>query len=111
LTPAQKAGFQIVIRALEEPIRQIAVNAGIDGAIVADRVRRETGNTGFDAQEMKWRDLFQAGIIDPVKVTRSALQHAGSIAGLLLTTECSITDAKEKKNNAPAYPPLDDEMY
>ncbi len=111
LTAAQKAGYQIVMRALEEPIRQIAVNAGIDGAIVADRVKRETGNTGFDAQTMEWRDLFEAGIIDPVKVTRSALQNAGSIAGLLLTTECSITDVTEKKNSAPGYPPMDDEMY
>lgn len=110
-TAAQKAGYQIVMRALEEPIRQIAVNAGIEGAIVADRVRRETGNTGFDAQTMEWRDLFEAGIIDPVKVTRSALQNAGSIAGLLLTTECSITDVTKKKNGAPGYPPMDDEMY
>ena len=111
LTAAQKAGYQIVMRALEEPIRQIAVNAGIDGAIVADRVKRETGNTGFDAWTMEWRDLFEAGIIDPVKVTRSALQNAGSIAGLLLTTECSITDVTEKKNGEPAYPAMDDEMY
>ncbi len=106
-----KAGFRIVRRALEEPIRRIAGNAGLDGAIIADRAKHETGNTGFDAQKMEWTDLIKAGIIDPTKVTRSALQNASSIAGLLLTTECSITDAPEKKKSAPASGGYDDYDY
>jgi chaperonin GroEL len=106
-----KAGFRIVRRALEEPIRQIAGNAGLDGAIIADRAKHETGNIGFDAQKMEWTDLIKAGIIDPTKVTRSALQNASSIAGLLLTTECSITDAPEKKKSAPAGGGYDDYDY
>ena len=100
----EKVGFAIVKRALEEPIRQIAVNAGLDGAIIADKVKHEKKGIGFDAATMEWVDLVKAGIIDPAKVTRSALQNAASIAGLLLTTECTITDIPEKES-APAMPP------
>ena len=99
----EKVGFKIVKRALEEPIRQIAENAGLDGAVIAERARNEKKGVGFDAAKMEWVDMVKAGIIDPAKVTRSALQNAASIASLLLTTECAITDIPEKKE-APAMP-------
>jgi chaperonin GroEL len=101
LTDDEKVGFKIVKRALEEPIRQIAENAGLDGAVIADRVKTERPGIGFDAARMQWVDMTKAGIIDPAKVTRSALQNAASIASLLLTTECAITDIPEKKDSAP----------
>jgi chaperonin GroEL len=109
MTDAEKVGFNIVKRALEEPIRQIAVNAGMDGSVIAERARKEGEGIGFNAQTMQWEDLVKAGIIDPTMVTRSALQNAASISGLLLTTECAITDAPEK-NKAPAMP-SEDMMY
>ena len=102
LTEAEKVGYRIVRRALEEPIRQIATNAGLDGSIVVERAKNEDRGTGFDASKMEWTDLMGAGIIDPAKVTRSALQNASSIAGLLLTTEATITDLPEKEK--PAAP-------
>jgi chaperonin GroEL len=107
LTAEQKVGFNIVKRALEEPIRQIAVNAGLDGSIISEQAKTEKEGIGFDAAKMEWVDMMKAGIIDPVKVTRSALQNASSIAGLLLTTECAITDLPEKKSAAPAAPDMD----
>ena len=97
LTEAEQVGYKIVKRALEEPIRQIATNAGLDGSIVVERAKNEARGSGFDAARMEWTDLMGAGIIDPAKVTRSALQNAASIAGLLLTTEATITDLPEKK--------------
>ncbi len=97
-------GYNIVKRALEEPIRQIATNAGIDGSIVADKAKNEKKGIGFDAYKMEWTDMVAAGIIDPAKVTRSALQNAASIAGLLLTTECAVTDIPEE-NPPAAMPP------
>jgi chaperonin GroEL len=99
----EKVGFKIVKRALEEPIRQIVENAGLDGAVVAERAKNEKKGIGYDAAKMEWTDLVKAGIIDPVKVTRSALQNAASISGLMLTTECTITDIPEKEP-APAMP-------
>jgi len=102
LTDDEKVGFKIVKRALEEPIRQIAENAGLDGAVIADKAKNEKKGIGFDAAKMEWVDMVKAGIIDPAKVTRSALQNAASIASLLLTTECAITDIPEKKE--PAMP-------
>jgi chaperonin GroEL len=101
LTDDEKVGFKIVKRALEEPIRQIAENAGLDGAVIADKAKAEKSGIGFDAAKMEWVDMVKAGIIDPAKVTRSALQNAASIASLLLTTECAITDIPEKKDAAP----------
>ncbi len=92
-----KVGFKIVKRALEEPMRQIAINAGVDGSIVVDRAKKEKKGIGFDAAKNEWTDMVKAGIIDPAKVTRSALQNAASIAALLLTTECAITDLPEKE--------------
>ncbi len=102
LTPDEKVGFDIVTRALEEPIRQIAANAGLDGAVIAEKAKNEKKGVGFNAQKMEWVDMIKDGIIDPAKVTRSALQNAASIASLLLTTECTITDIPEKEPPAPA---------
>ncbi|MDR1747532.1 MAG: chaperonin GroEL [Spirochaetaceae bacterium] len=102
LSDDAKMGFKIVKRALEEPIRQIAENAGVAGAVVADKAKNEKKGIGFDAAKMEWVDMIKAGITDPAKVTRSALQNAASIAGLMLTTECAITDMPEK--NPPAAP-------
>lgn len=101
LTDDERVGFKIVKRALEEPIRQIAENAGLDGAVIADRARSEKKGIGFDAAKMEWTDMMKAGILDPAKVTRSALQNAASVASLLLTTECAITDLPEKNPPAP----------
>ncbi len=102
LTEEEKVGYKIVTRALEEPIRQISENAGVDGAIVADKCKNAEEGVGFDANNMKWVKMVDAGIIDPVKVTRSALQNAASIASLILTTECSVTDIPAPE--APAAP-------
>jgi chaperonin GroEL len=101
LADDEKVGFRIVQRALEEPIRQIAVNAGLDGSIVADKAKHEKKGIGFDAANMVWTDMVKAGIIDPAKVTRYALQNAASIASLMLTTECIITDLPEKEDPMP----------
>lgn len=102
LTDDEKVGFKIVKRALEEPIRQIAINAGADGGVIAERARNEKKGIGYDAAKMEWVDMLKAGITDPAKVTRSALQNAASVAGLLLTTECAITDLPEKNPPPPA---------
>ena len=102
LTDDEKIGFKIVRRALEEPMRQIAINAGADGGVIAERAKAEKKGIGFDAAKMEWVDMVKVGIIDPAKVTRSALQNAASVASLLLTTECAITDIPEK--NPPAMP-------
>jgi len=100
-TDDEKTGRSIVRKALEEPLRQIAVNAGFEGGVVADHVRNDGGTMGFNAQTGVFEDLMGAGIIDPSKVTRSAVQNAASIAGLLLTTEALIVEQKEE---APAMP-------
>ena len=110
LPEAERVGFDIVRRALEDPIRQIAANAGLDGAIIAGRAREEKKGVGFDADKMVWVDMEKSGIIDPAKVTRSALQNAASVAAMMLTTESIVTD-KPKKERAPAAPPMDEDMY
>ena len=104
LNQDQRTGFAIVRRALEQPTRQIAINAGLDGAIIAERALREKEGVAFDAQRLEWVDVVKAGIVDPAKVTRSALQNAASVASILLTTEVAITDAPQK-THAPAGPP------
>ena len=104
LSEEEKVGYRIVIRALEEPIRQIAGNAGVDGSIIADKCKNEKAGVGFDANAMKWVNMVESGIIDPVKVTRSALQNAASIASLILTTECAVTDIPAPEPPAPANP-------
>jgi chaperonin GroEL len=94
----EKIGVDIVLRSLPMPIRQIADNCGVDGSVIADEVSQKPTNTGYDANTGKYVDMFKAGIIDPLKVVRSALQNAASIAGLMLTTETMITDlSKEDK--------------
>ena len=102
LSEDEKIGYNIVKRALEEPIRQIAANAGLDGAVIADHCKNEKKGVGFDANAMKWVNMVDAGITDPAKVTRSALQNAASIAALILTTECAVTDIPAPEPAAPA---------
>ena len=87
---------------MEEPIRQIAENAGVDGAVIADKAKAEKKGFGYNAATGEWVDMMEAGIIDPAKVTRCALQNAASVAGMLLTTECAITDIPEPP--APVAP-------
>ena len=108
MTEEEKVGYKIVRRALEGPIRQISENAGVDGAIVADKCKNAEKGVGFDANTMQWVNMVEAGIIDPVKVTRSALQNAASIAALILTTECAVTDIPAPA--APAMPAGNPEM-
>ena len=98
----QKVGIDIIRRAIEAPARQIAENAGVDGAVVAGKLLEGKSNIGFDAQNGKYTDLVKAGIIDPAKVVRTALQDAASVAGLLVTTEAMVTDAPTK--DEPAMP-------
>jgi chaperonin GroEL len=95
--PDQTAGMKIILRAIEAPLRQIAENAGVDGAVVAGKVREsDEPNFGFNAQTEEYGDLFAFGVIDPAKVVRTALEDAASIAGLLITTEAMVADKPEK---------------
>ncbi len=100
----EKIGVQIVRRAIEEPTRQLADNAGKEGALVVEEVRKRKGNEGYDVANDEYTDLVKAGIVDPTKVTRSALQNAASIAGLLLTTEALVTEIPEKEKTPPMPP-------
>ncbi len=100
----QATGAKIVLRSLEEPIRQIAVNAGHDGSIVADKVKQGKGAFGFNAATEEYGDLLAAGVIDPAKVTRLALQNAASVAGLMLTTEVMVAEKPKDKEAMPAMP-------
>ncbi len=95
-------GALIVVRALPAPLKRIAENAGQNGAVIAERVKEKDFNVGYNAATNEFVDLFDAGIVDPAKVTRSALQNAASIAGMVLTTECIIVDKPEPKDSAPA---------
>ncbi|MDQ7829230.1 MAG: chaperonin GroEL [Armatimonadota bacterium] len=97
-------GVTIVRRALEEPVRQLAQNAGYEGSLVVERLKRESGRTGFDVLTGQYTDLVKAGIVDPTKVVRLALQNAASVAGLLLTTEALVVEKREKKKAAPTPP-------
>ena len=101
----QRIGVNIIKRALEEPMRWIAQNAGVEGSIVVQRVRESKGHQGFNAQTETYENLVKAGVIDPTKVVRTALQNAGSIGSLLLTTEALIAEIPEEKEAAPAGPP------
>jgi chaperonin GroEL len=98
----EATGVQLVRRALEEPIRQIVNNAGWEGSVVVEKVKSLPKGQGFDANKGEYTDMVKAGIIDPTKVTRSALQNAASIAAMLLTTEALVSDIPEKKKEAPA---------
>jgi chaperonin GroEL len=106
-----QTGINLLKRALEEPLRRIAENAGIDGAIVVGRVRESKGSNGFNAATGEYEDLVAAGIIDPTKVVRTALQNAASISGLLLTTDAAVTDAPAPKKAAPPSPGGEDYDY
>jgi len=97
-------GVNIIRKALEEPVRQISENAGMEGSVVVNNIKGEDGAYGYNAQVDKYEDLFSAGVIDPTKVTRTALENAASIAGLLLTTEAVVVD-KPEENKAPEMPP------
>ena len=107
LTGDEATGRNIVLRALEEPVRQIALNAGFEGSIINDRLKNSEAGTGFNAATGEWVNMIEAGIIDPVKVTRSALQNAASVASLILTTEAVVANKPEP---APAAPAMDPSM-
>ena len=107
LTGDEATGRNIVLRALEEPVRQIALNAGFEGSIIIDRLKNSEVGTGFNAATGEWVNMIEAGIIDPVKVTRSALQNAASVASLILTTEAVVANKPEP---APAAPAMDPSM-
>ena len=105
LTGDEATGRNIVLRALEEPVRQIALNAGFEGSIIIDRLKNSEAGTGFNAATGEWVNMIEAGIIDPVKVTRSALQNAASVASLILTTEAVVANKPEPAPVAPAMDP------
>src|SRR5881394_3695416 len=98
----ERIGVDIVRKAIESPLRALASNAGVEGSIIVQEVKRRKGNEGYNVATGEYEDLVKAGVVDPKKVTRTALQNAASIAGLLLTTECLITEIPEKKEKAPA---------
>ena len=102
LTAEELTGSLIVARALTAPLKRIAENAGQNGAVVAEHVKSKPFNTGYNAADNTFVDMFEAGIVDPAKVTRSAIQNAASIAGMVLTTECIVVDKPEPKDKAPA---------
>jgi chaperonin GroEL len=97
----EMVGVKIILKALEEPIRQIAENSGAEGSVVVNKVMAEAGAFGYNAETGNYEDLMKAGVIDPTKVTRCALENAASIASLLLTTEAVVTDKPEEKKPMP----------
>ena len=101
----EQTGIEIVKRAIEEPLRQISTNAGKEGAVIVQKVREGEGDFGYNARADRFENMLAAGVVDPAKVTRVALENAASIAGMFLTTECVITDKKEE-NPAPVMPPM-----
>jgi len=108
LTGDEKTGAMIVKKALEEPLRQIAENAGLDGSVIVNKVKESPAGVGFDALNERFVDMFEAGIVDPTKVTRTAIQNAASAAAMLLTTEAVVAEKPEKEKNPPAPAP---DMY
>jgi chaperonin GroEL len=101
----QQIGINIVKRALEEPARQIAENAGKEGSVIVEKLKSEKGAFGFDASKEEYTDMFKAGIIDPTKVVRFALQNAASVASLLITTEAMVAEKPKKEQPMPPMPP------
>ena len=99
----EQTGIEIVRRAIEEPLRQIVANAGEEGAVVVDKVRAGKADFGYNARTEKYEELYKAGVVDPAKVARVALENAASVAGMFLTTECVIVDHPEE-HPAPAMP-------
>ncbi|KOF57406.1 molecular chaperone GroEL [Clostridium sp. DMHC 10] len=107
-----QVGINIVVRALEEPVRQIAENAGLEGSVIIEKIVNSEKGIGFDALHEKYVDMINVGIVDPTKVTRSALQNAASVASTFLTTECAVADIPEKEKAAPGVPGMGmDGMY
>jgi chaperonin GroEL len=102
----EKTGVAIIRRSLEEPVRQLASNAGLEGSVIVERLKNEKTNIGYDINKDTYVDMLESGVIDPAKVTRTALQNAASIAGLLLTTEALVTDIPEKEKSAPGHPQM-----
>jgi len=98
----ERIGVDIVKRAIEFPTRELANNAGVEGSVVVQEIKKRKGNEGYNVSTGVYEDLVKAGVVDPKKVTRTALQNAASIAGLLLTTECLVTELPEKEKPAPA---------
>ena len=108
----ERTGVKTVLKALEEPIKQIAFNAGLEGSIILDKVKQSEVGIGFDALNERYVDMKKEGIIDPTKVTRSALQNAASIAAMVLTTESLVADKKEPKScGCGEHAPMPGEMY
>ena len=101
----ENTGIQIIRRAIEEPLRQICKNAGVEGAVVVNKVREGEGNFGYNAKNDTYGDLREVGVVDPAKVTRVALENAASVAGMFLTTECVICDKKEDTPEMPMGAP------
>jgi len=110
LTGDEELGGQIVERAIEEPLRALAANAGVEGSLIVEHVKAQTGNQGYNVATREYEDLIKAGVVDPTKVTRTALLNAASIAGLLLTTEAVIVDAPEKEKASGGNPHAHDDM-
>jgi chaperonin GroEL len=111
--PDGKIGAKIVRRAIEAPLRQLCENAGVEGGLIVQEVLKMNGNQGYNVATGKFEDLIAAGVVDPTKVNRTALQNAASIAGLLLTTECIIADIPEEKSSSCRHMPnpgMDDMM-
>ena len=100
----ETTGIHIISRAIEEPLRQIAANAGVEGSVIIQKIRENKGDFGYNARTDEFVNLFEAGVIDPTKVARVALENAASVAGMFLTTECGIVDIPEKEPAAPAMP-------
>jgi chaperonin GroEL len=100
----EDTGIKIVARAIEEPLRQIAENAGVDGSVIVQKIKEGKGDFGYNARTGEYVKMFEAGVIDPTKVARVALENAASVAGMFLTTECGIVDIPEKQPAAPAMP-------
>ena len=100
----ETTGIHIVARAIEEPLRQIARNAGVDGSVIIQKIREGKGDFGYNARTDEYVNMFEAGVIDPTKVSRVALENAASVAGMFLTTECGIADIPEPTPAVPAMP-------
>ncbi|MBR5006192.1 MAG: chaperonin GroEL, partial [Clostridia bacterium] len=98
----EKTGVEIVLKSLEEPLRQIAVNAGLEGSVIVDKIMAAEPGTGYDVLSDKYVNMVSEGIVDPAKVSRSALQNAASVAAILLTTEAAVADIPEPEPAAPA---------
>lgn len=107
----QQHGVDIVARAIEEPLRQIANNAGMEGSVVVEEVKGMKGAMGFNAATGEYVDMLEAGILDPTKVVRTALQNAASVAGLILTTDAMVAEKPKKETKAPGTPGMGDMDY